>query len=131
MYSQLQKSSNVQARAFRFHFDSLAHDNAAEISEVQDISVVPNDRGDVTPSPVVLHGMQTVRKFNRGEPDTVKILMALYRVEQKRADLVVTFNIPTKSEGTGVVAEAQVQKLTEDFEEFVRSLVIEDFGLFV
>jgi hypothetical protein len=88
------------------------------------------DMGGSTPSPVVLHGTQTVRKFNRRGLDTVQILMALYRVEERKADLVVTFNIPIESEDPGVVTESQIQKVTEDFNEVVKSLVIRDFNLF-
>lgn len=53
--------------------------------------------------------------------------MALYRVKHKNVDLVVTFNIPIESEDGGAVKEEAVQK---DFENFVTSLQIVDFGLF-
>ncbi|KAF9451195.1 Mog1p/PsbP-like protein [Macrolepiota fuliginosa MF-IS2] len=118
------------SKAIKFHFDSLAHDNSAERSEVQEISVIPNDRGDATPSAIVLHGIQYVKKFNHHESDTVNILMALYRVRHKNVDLAVTLNIPVNLETGGEVTEADAGEVTKDFKELVTSLRIEDFELF-
>ncbi|KAF7777480.1 hypothetical protein Agabi119p4_3552 [Agaricus bisporus var. burnettii] len=118
------------SKAARFHFDSVAHDNDAELSQVEEINVVPHERDDSTPSPIVLRGTQTVRKFNHKELDTIQILMALYRVKDRKADLVVTFNIPIESEDPGVATEVQVQRVIDDFKEVVKSLEIKDFNLF-
>ncbi|KAJ3575998.1 hypothetical protein NP233_g727 [Leucocoprinus birnbaumii] len=104
-------------KAIRFHFDSLAHDNSAEKSEVQQVDIIPNARGDTTPPAIILQGTQFVHKFNRQEVDTVKILMALYRVQDKNVDLVVTFNVPLVAEA-GAVSEADMLQVTHDFHEF-------------
>lgn len=88
--------------------------------------MVINDRGDRTPSAVILEGTQKVPKFNSTVPDEVKIYMALYRVEQRRADLLVVFNAPIVS-GDG---PADQQVAASHFDTFARSLHIEDFGLF-
>lgn len=115
----------------RFHFDSVAHDNDAVTSQVEEVYVMPGKGASAaTPSPIVLRGTQTARKFNRKAPDTVHILMALYRVEQKKADLVVTFNIPIKSEDPGVVTESEMPTVKQHFDEIVKSLVIQDLNLF-
>lgn len=129
LYSNSFSSSQI-THFLRFHFDSVAHDNDAELSQVEEINVVPHERDDSTPSPIVLRGTQTVRKFNRKELDTIQILMALYRVKDRKADLVVTFNIPIKSEDPGVATEVQVQRVIDDFKEVVKSLEIKDFNLF-
>lgn len=114
----------------RFHFDSLAHDNSARSAEVQSVSVIPNDRGDETPSVTVLKGLQFIPKFNHTTPDKVEILMGLYRVESKNIDLVVTFNVPLEAIDGGAVDNDGLQKAEADFDTLVRSLRIVDFGLF-
>ncbi|KAL1741886.1 hypothetical protein HDZ31DRAFT_44464 [Schizophyllum fasciatum] len=118
--------------AVRFHFDSLAHDNDAQASTVTSVSVIPNDRGgDQTPSAVILNGTQSVAKFNRSTLDVVRVLLALYRVESKRIDLVITFNVPTvTSDDSGAVTSEQLSKIESDFQALVTSLQIVDFGLF-
>lgn len=97
---------------------------------VHDVKVIPNDRGDDTPSAIVLSGTQNVPKFNRTTPDKVQILMALYRVEQKNIDLVVTFNIPTQSDDGGAVGTEGLDTATSHFNSFIQSLRIVDYGLF-
>lgn len=116
--------------AAKFHFDSLAHDNNALQSNVESVDVIPNDRGDRTPSAIVLSGHQVVRKFNQATPDQVLVLMALYRVEEKGIDLVVTFNVPLHSNDGGEVGESGRDIARTQFDTLVRSLTIVDFGLF-
>ncbi|KAK0210557.1 hypothetical protein DFS33DRAFT_301213 [Desarmillaria ectypa] len=116
--------------AAKFHFDSLAHDNSALQSNVESVTVIPNDRGDGTPSAIVLSGYQAVRKFNQATPDQVLILMAVYRIEEKGIDLVVTFNVPLQFNDGGGVREAGRDIARTQFDTFVRSLTIVDFGLF-
>ena len=95
------------------------------------VSAVPNERGDTTPSATVLEGLQHVPKFNATSADEVIIHMALFRVESKGIDLVVTFNVPFKSIDGGAVSDEDGQrKAKADFDKFVRSLCIVDFGLF-
>ena len=114
----------------RFHFQSLAHDNSARSATVQSVNVVPNDRGDDTPSAIVLKGVQLVDKFNHTTPDRVQIFMALYRIESKAIDLVLTFNVPLDSVDEGKADDTTVEKAEVDFDAFVRSLHIVDCGLF-
>ncbi|KAF9065279.1 hypothetical protein BDP27DRAFT_1450284 [Rhodocollybia butyracea] len=116
--------------AVKFHFDSLAHDNDAVSSQVLSTDVIPNDRGDATPSIITLSGSQRVPKFNRTVPDEVRIMMALYRVQDKGIDLVVTFNIPVVSQDGGAVQEEQLDRPLQDFDVFARSLCIQDYSLF-
>ncbi|KAG8748017.1 hypothetical protein FRC10_009769 [Ceratobasidium sp. 414] len=120
----------VLARVVQFHFDSLAHDNEAVSSAVEAV-----DTPAVQPSPLVLsvlRGTQRVPKFNRTNPDTVKILLAVYRVLDKRVDLVLTFNIPIQAEkaGSAVASEAGLKKWVEAYEVAVSSFKIVDYGLF-
>ncbi|KAJ6623412.1 hypothetical protein B0H10DRAFT_2162427 [Mycena sp. CBHHK59/15] len=117
--------------AIRYHFDSLAHDNSAEASEVDTVAVIPHTRGDKTPSAITLSGVQYVPKFNLTKPDQVRVLMALFRIEDKHVDLVVTFNVPMKSQDDGAVDEEGWNTMQSHFGAFVRSLRIVDFGLFV
>nr|GAT61231.1 predicted protein [Mycena chlorophos] len=116
--------------AIRFHFDSLAHDNSADSATVEAIVVLPNTRGDKTPSAVTLSGVQTVAKFNKSDRDQVRVLMGLYRIQEKPVDLVVTFNVPVRAQDKGAVDEDGWKQAQTQFEAFVRSLRIVDFGLF-
>jgi hypothetical protein len=116
--------------AVRFHFQSLADDNSAEFSQVQSVNVIPNDRGDDTPFPIVLTGLQLVRKFNRTHLDQVRILMGLFRVQAKHIDLVVTCNVPISSEDGGAVGDEGWSAANADFVSLIGSLKIVDFGLF-
>ncbi|KAF7338477.1 hypothetical protein MVEN_02073700 [Mycena venus] len=117
--------------AIRFHFDSLAHDNSATDSTVDAVAVIPNTRGDKTPPAITLSGRQTVAKFNKVEQDQVRVLMGLFRVDDKRVDLVVTFNVPRVSQDNGAVGDEEWNTVQNHFDTFVRSLCIVDFGLFV
>lgn len=94
------------------------------------MTVVPNDRGDDTPSAILLSGFQLIRKFNRPSPDEVQIFMALFRVEGHQIDIVVTFNVPTRAEDGGAVDPGGLTSTSEDFQTLARSLQIVDFGLF-
>ncbi|CAK5279573.1 unnamed protein product [Mycena citricolor] len=121
--------SSEDDAAIRFHFDSLAHDNSASSTTVNSVSSIPNGHGDQTPQAIILTGSQSVAKFNKQEQDHVRILMALFRVEHKHVDLVVTFNVPSEpSESNG---DAMWNEMQRDFDAFVRALRIIDFGLFV
>ncbi|KAJ7489922.1 hypothetical protein B0H11DRAFT_2010977 [Mycena galericulata] len=117
--------------AIKYHFDSLAHDNSAQSTAVEAVAMIPNTRNDNTPSAITLSGIQFVPKFNLTTPDQVRILMALFRVAEKPVDLVVTFNVPIKSQDDGAVGEEGQNDVQIHFEAFVRSLRIVDFGLFV
>ncbi|KAL4251637.1 MOG1 family protein [Abortiporus biennis] len=116
--------------AARFHFDALAHDNSAQSSTVIATNIVPNDRGDETPSAVVLAGKQNVSKFNTQTPDEIQIFLALYRIEQKNVDLVMTMNVPVRASDGGEVPREQAIAAEKTFETAAKSLKILDFGLF-
>lgn len=56
--------------------------------------------------------------------------MALFRIESKPVDLVVTFNIPLEAVDGGAVSNEDLEKVQIDFNNIVRTLRIVDFGLF-
>lgn len=57
--------------------------------------------------------------------------MALYRLESKGIDLVVTFNVPIAAVGEKAAVDSkESEQAQSDFETFARSLNIVDFGLF-
>jgi len=100
----------------------LAHDNSAEFQEVESICLIQKTSQDRTPIPIALEGLQQVRKFNHTTADDVRIYMALFRIEEKDIDLVVTFNVPLAPLGEGIGKA--------DFRTFVETLRIVDYGLF-
>jgi hypothetical protein len=56
--------------------------------------------------------------------------MALYRVETKNIDIIVTFNVPLISEDGGAVNAQELEEVKKHFDQFTRSFRIVDFGLF-
>jgi len=115
--------------AIKFHFASLAHDNNAKSSTIEKI-IAQTSGNTLTPSPILLQGVQLIPKFNHPTSDTVRILMGLFRVESKNIDLVVTFNVPINSQDGNAVDSTGQEKANADFMTFVESLRIIDFGLF-
>ncbi|KAH7916014.1 hypothetical protein BJ138DRAFT_996544 [Hygrophoropsis aurantiaca] len=116
--------------AAKFHFSALDEAPSPEHQTVQDIQTIANDGGNGTPSPIVLHGKQKMHKFNRQSLDEVEILLALFRVQTKNIDLVVSANIPTAVHEGGAVGVYQVPGIKSDFYSLIRSLRIVDYGLF-
>lgn len=114
----------------RSHFSSLAEDNSAADSSIERVTRVPKGEDDSTPSPIVLQGTQLVRKFNYTTPDTIRILLAIFRVESKNVDLVLSMNIPLATV-EGKLDDNVYQRARLDFDTAVKSLRILDFGLFV
>lgn len=113
-------------------------------SFVESVTAMPNDGGDKTPTPVVLKGNQLVRKFNSTVPDTIHILLAVFRVVSRSrrglnsgidpifapVDLVLSMNIPLRT-AEGKATDAEYEEAQHDFETAVKSLSIINFGLFV
>ena len=113
----------------RFHFDSIAHDNDAQRHTVD--AIYPLNETSSNSSPIILEGEQLVPKFNRTVPDKVLILMALYRITDKNADIVLTANIPVaRADGPPANIE-DIQRAKRDFDIAARSLRIIDDALFI
>ena len=108
----------------------MADDNSAASSSIERVARIPKDEGDDTPSPIVLQGTQLARKFNSVVLDTIHILLAVFRIESKNVDLVLSMNIPLEAV-EGKVDDAKYQQARLDFDTAVKSLRILDFGLFV
>lgn len=108
----------------------MAHDNSAASNSVGSVTKIPNNRGDKTPSPIVLKGTQLVHKFNSTVPDTVHIFLAVFRVKEKNADLVLSMNVPIETPG-GDMGDVKYKQAQNDFEIAVKSLHISDFSLFI
>lgn len=71
-----------------------------------------------------------VEKFNKKTPDEVRILLALYRVPNKKVDLVMTMNVPMASADGGASSEADWVSAKDAFDVAAKSLRIVDYGLF-
>ena len=69
--------------------------------------------------------------FTSTTPDQVEIILALYRVESKGVDLVLTANLPVSTEAGDGLNSEQIHEAKEAFLTASRSLKILDFGLFV
>lgn len=79
---------------------------------------------------MVLKGTQLVRKFDSAQSHKIYILLAIFRVESKNVDLVLSMNIPPNTV-EGNTGDAGYQRAQRDFETAVESVQIIDFGLFV
>jgi len=110
--------------ALQFLFDSLAHDNEASSSSTLSYIKLPPD---ADPCLIMAVGTQRIRKFNQLEEDEVLILMAVYRLQSRGVDLVLTNNLPMPKE-TG--SSLDVNMLKETFIKIARSMVIVDHNLF-
>jgi len=125
--------------AARFHFESLAHDNDATSSQID--TVLPPQNTSQGPSPPAqpacysLIGTQTVPKFNKRaqQADTVRILVAVWRVDAKNSDIVLSVNVPvvtgSDSNARGV-GQPGMEWAQEVWEQAKSTLKIEDWDLF-
>ncbi|KIJ44150.1 hypothetical protein M422DRAFT_30655 [Sphaerobolus stellatus SS14] len=119
--------------AAKFHFDSLAHDNAATSHTVHEVILPSAPQPAIPPAmplPIILSGEQEVRKFNHTIPDRVWIFLAVYRVKVKNTDVVLTANIPYSVEGFVKLDEVGLNTAKQLFDSAAKSLKIVDFGLF-
>jgi hypothetical protein len=112
----------------RFHFDSLAHDNDALSSSLSYVSL-PSDKDKDTLNPILANGMQKVRKFNAVEEDIVFILMAIFRLESRGVDLVLTENVPLSRDSSSL-NEERIETTRKTFCEIAQSLSILNYDLF-
>ncbi|KAL9932284.1 hypothetical protein V8E36_008763 [Tilletia maclaganii] len=112
--------------AVRYHFDSIAHDNSAEDSQVLRTWTLNG-----SPSPILLSGTQHVKKFGKAsEPaHLVRIWVALWRIEEKNIDLVMSVNA-TAGEEEATDPSQHGAELQTVFERAARTLEIRDYGLF-
>ena len=102
----------------------------AKSKSIKETSEALNESNGSTPNPVVLCGTQTVQKFNSQTGDDVRILLALYRVPDKKIDLVMTMNVPMTSADGGAVSEEDWAAAKDMFDVAAKSLRIVDYGLF-
>lgn len=91
----------------------------------------PEETGSTTPPPILLYGTQSIRKFNSTAPDQIRILLAIYRVEEKNVDVVMTMNAPMQAVAGDAISEDQWTEAKEAFSVAARSLRILDPTLFV
>lgn len=121
---------------FRFHFDSLAHDNSAGSYQICDVFLPTESRTTPssetppfeTPQPIILHGEQTVRKFNLTIEDRVCVFVALFRIRAKGVDMALTVNAPVAEDAHS--NDAFLQNARQKFDLAAGSLKILDFDLF-
>ncbi|WRT69999.1 uncharacterized protein IL334_006992 [Kwoniella shivajii] len=142
--------------AIKFHFSSIAHDNASLQSTIltaAPTSTIPSKPSPLesasTPSPITLSGIQRIHKFSHDasgaprpghesdSPDEVWIGVGLWRIwleqsgserTKKKADLVLSVNVNLSDESG--VGNIEREKVEEWFKRAVESLQIIDFALF-
>jgi hypothetical protein len=132
------KAGEDLQEAIRFHFASLANDNAASSSEVLELISIPvaatGETGNTptqthTPTPVLLTGEQKIKKFGREhEPeDRVRIHLALWRLTPaKDVDLIMSLNEPLLSSNNYTPSE----EVKATFVKAASTLQIQDWNLF-
>ncbi|WVQ75636.1 hypothetical protein IAR50_005265 [Cryptococcus sp. DSM 104548] len=138
--------------AAKFHFGSIAHDNASLSSSIitppppSSIPCAPSASPPAQIKATTLAGTQKIHKFSHDPtgapregheadvPDQVWIGLALWRVwiegaaGRKKADVVLSVNVNLSAEGG---EGAKEQHLVEGwFAQAVDSFKVEDFGLF-
>lgn len=110
-------------KAVRYHYDSIANDNDATDVHVDWVDAPTGQAPEnTTPRPSLLHGTQKVKKFGKAtEEDTVHIWVAVWRLPNKKVDLVLSRN---DSAPKDVDAESSAFRATAG------SLRIVDWNLF-
>lgn len=132
-------SSYTHGELPRFHFEALAHDNNATDQTVEEVIYPELDQHDEIPNAqppcIALVGSQVVPKFNKSaqEADLVKLYMAVWRVDAKGTDIVLSVNVPvvTGADGNAKgVGELGVAFARVVWEKARSTFKIDDFGLF-
>ncbi|SGY40929.1 BQ5605_C003g02444 [Microbotryum silenes-dioicae] len=120
----------------RYHFASLAHDNEA-LSYSIDSTSQPTTTSPhpLLQGPITLLGTQSISKFNKpaSQADQVTVFLALWRIPEKKTDLVLTVNWPNvvfDEEGKASDQSEGVGRAKKAFEEAVKDLKVVDWGLF-
>ncbi|WWD19873.1 hypothetical protein CI109_104341 [Kwoniella shandongensis] len=143
--------------AIKFHFSSIAHDNASLQSTIltsppSSSNPIPSRPSSLsnpsTPAPLTLYGTQLIHKFSHNpsgaprpghesdEPDKVWIAVALWRIwleeggRKKKADVVLSVNVNLSAEAGEGEGEKERSIVEGWFERAVGSLRILDWGLF-
>lgn len=118
----------------RFHWKSLLQDVSALSSTINLIKPSTTSLSPLIEGPTILEGIQIVSKFNlpASQADQVKVYMALWRIQSKLADLVLTINVPLGKVGEEISQENRIleKQVGEIFRIAVESLEIKDLGLF-
>ena len=91
---------------------------------------IPYNRCNEIPSIIVLRGRQGVKKFNKTSVDDLRIFVALYRLEERGVDIVLSLNFPMNISDGVFRTEEQYNTAKEMFLFIVTSFHIDDFSLF-
>ncbi|KAJ1963899.1 hypothetical protein GGI12_001774 [Dipsacomyces acuminosporus] len=133
----LELTDKLQQEAVKYHFELLAEVNDSQSSEVLDVG---NLAVGCVREAYVLLGRQRVAKFNevnKGAFNTVYILMALLRIPEHAADILITLNVPVEIDRKSSSSNASEGQLPVDsakafaeFKKAVGTFKINDLGLF-
>ncbi|KAJ1855842.1 hypothetical protein GGH12_003162 [Coemansia sp. RSA 1822] len=121
--------------AIKFHFEQLAETNEApniHIIKTEDVEV------DGIPLAYMLVGQQQIAKFNEREQgeNSVLVVLALLRVPDHTADILVSLNAPTSvskhssSYKNIDMLQIDASKATDQFLEMLHTFKINDYSLF-
>ncbi|KAI9500889.1 hypothetical protein GGI25_006396 [Coemansia spiralis] len=127
-------------KALQYHFDEIAQTNESEHSTVYKIEEIQLETiGEV----YVLVGQQEVAKFNEKAKaldavNSVCMFMALVRVPQHSADVLVSLNVPLKighssssfAATSGGPLPVDIEKSYSDFKLMLGTFRINDYSLF-
>ncbi|KAJ1661763.1 hypothetical protein IW140_006457 [Coemansia sp. RSA 1813] len=135
----LESVNHQEEKALEYHFNELASSNDAESSTIRTIErLQPEDINGA----YVLVGEQQVAKFNEKAKssdavNSVCIMMALIRVPQHTADILVSLNVPLRIGQTSSSSfaspagqAANMDAIHTDFKSMVATFKINDYSLF-
>ncbi|KAJ2847942.1 hypothetical protein GGI22_005843 [Coemansia erecta] len=137
----LESVDHQEEKALEYHFNELASTNDAESSTIR---LVEKFQLEDISEAYVLVGEQRVAKFNEGEKssdavNSVCIMLALLRVPQHTADILVSLNVPlsigqtSSSSFASKGTEGQmldVDAAHAEFKAIVSTFKINDYSLF-
>ncbi|KAJ2076466.1 hypothetical protein H4R24_005681 [Coemansia sp. RSA 988] len=136
----LERVNEQQHKALRYHFQQVAELNEAathQTPHIEDIRL-----GSVSEA-YVLVCQQSVAKFNETAANNICLLMALLRIPEHDADVLITMNVPVEihAQSSSFAAAAantednqtlstSVTDLLDRFKRMLHTFRINNYGLF-
>ncbi|KAJ2556375.1 hypothetical protein EV175_002052 [Coemansia sp. RSA 1933] len=139
----LESVDHMEEKAIEYHFNELASTNDAVSSTIRGVERFGLE--GISEAAYLLVGEQQVAKFNERAKsadavNTVCVVMALVRVPQHTADILVSLNVPLRigqtssssfaSRGTETHQALSVDAIVADFKAMVSTFRIDDYSLF-
>ncbi|KAJ2804443.1 hypothetical protein H4R20_002508 [Coemansia guatemalensis] len=136
----LERVDEQQHKALRYHFQQVAELNEAATHQTPQIEDI---RLSSVSEAYVLACQQSVAKFNETAANQICLLMALLRIPEHTADVLITMNVPVRINAqsssfaaaadnaqVGQTLPASVTALLDQFKSMLHTFRINNYDLF-